>query len=84
MQDNLEELNVNSNPIELLDPSFKNLSKLTVLGISYTKIKEIPDTICKLENLQSINVYGTPIDEPKQIIALRGVTSIKRYFANMN
>ena len=80
MQENLEELNVNSNPISKLDPNFKNLTKLAVLGISYTQIEIIPDSICKLENLQTINVHGTPIKEPSLIIAQRGVTSIKRYY----
>lgn len=51
IQDNLEELNVNSNPISELSPNIKLLQKLVIVGISYTQIELIPPSITSLENL---------------------------------
>ena len=71
---------MNSNPLELLDQNIKLMNRLAVLGISYTLIKEIPETIVKLDNMQALNCYGTPLTEPAKIIAQRGIMSIKKYF----
>jgi len=39
----LEELNMNSNPLEELPPkTIKKLGKLKVVGLSYTKLKALP------------------------------------------
>ena len=51
MQDNLEELNINSNPLKELSPLVKHLQKLIVLGISYTEIEVLPSEIIALEKL---------------------------------
>jgi Leucine-rich repeat (LRR) protein len=69
MQENLEEFNINSNPISELSPNIKLLQKLVVLGISYTQIEVIPPIITSLENLKSLHCYGAPLREPKSIIA---------------
>ena len=42
---------MNSNPLQELNPSIKLIIKLKVLGISYTKIKEIPSTITSCKGL---------------------------------
>ena len=69
MQENLEEFNINSNPISELSPNIKLLQKLVVLGISYTQIEVIPPIRTSLENLKSLHCYGAPLREPKSIIA---------------
>lgn len=79
----MEELNLNSNPIKKLSPSIGKLEKLIVLGISYTQIEEIPSDIIQLTNLQQLNCFGAPLQEPKAIIANRGINVIRRYFKDL-
>ena len=48
MLDQLEELNMNSNPLEELTSDIGKMTKLVVLGISYTKVTKLPKEIADL------------------------------------
>mgnify|MGYP006098436305 CR=1 FL=1 len=66
----LQELNLNSNQnLDKLNPKINELTKLKVLGISYTKITEIPETIAELIDLVQLYCYGTPLVEPNMTLA---------------
>ena len=79
----MEELNLNSNPLEELTSNIKLAYNLKVLGISYTKMKEIPCDIIKLTELKQICCYGTPLLTPKALIAQRGIEAIFKYFKDI-
>ena len=65
-----------------LSPSIKELSQLKVLGISYTKVQEIPAAITSLQNLYELNCYETPIKKPDLMIAKRGIKAIIKYYTD--
>ena len=43
---------MNSNPLKELPSAIKDLSKLIVLGVSYTNLTEIPNSIIDFKDLQ--------------------------------
>lgn len=77
----LQELNLNSNQnLDKLNPKISEMTKLKVLGISYTKITEIPETIENLTDLVQLYCYGTPLVEPNMTLASQGTKAIQKYF----
>ena len=52
------------------------MTKIKVLGISYTKITEIPDSIADLSDLVQLYCYGTPLVEPNMTLANQGTKAI--------
>ena len=75
---------MNSNPLKELSKEFMALSELVVLGIAYTQIEEIPKEIIQLTNLKQLNCYGSPLKEPINTIARRGVKAVQKYFNDQN
>lgn len=82
MQNKLEDLIMNVNPLKELSSSIKYLRRLKVLGIAHTKILELPEAISKC-NLKQIVVENTPLKVPKLITAERGFEAIKQYFEDI-
>ena len=70
-------MNLNSNQeLDKLNSQIKEMTKIKVLGISYTKITEIPDSIADLSDLVQLYCYGTPLVEPNMTLANQGTKAI--------
>lgn len=65
MKKTLEELILNSNPIKELDSNISHWDKLKVLGISYTEVTEIPQSIAIMKSLEQLNCFNAKLTEPK-------------------
>eukprot|EP00833_Pecoramyces_ruminatium_P010659 jgi/Orpsp1_1/1184691/evm.model.c7180000090605.1 len=89
---NLEELQINDPTINyaLNFDSFKNLSKLTNLQLTYflteegflnSEFKKFPDSICTLKNLKILNLHSNNIhDLPEEISNLTNLESLDLSF----
>ena len=64
MKKNLEELILNSNPLQELSSSVSQLDNLKVLGISYTEVTEIPQSIIKMPKLEQLNCFHAKLQQP--------------------
>ena len=80
MQENLQELVLNANPLTELSGLVRYLKNLRVLGIAHTKIQELPPQIAGLANMKQIVVENTPLKVPKLVTAERGFEAIKEFF----
>lgn len=80
VQDHLEELTINSNPLMFLPDQIGSLKLLKMLGIAYTKVTKLPETIKGLHQLEHINVVGNTLTEPSQVLAERGIAAIIDYW----
>ncbi|KAJ8772276.1 hypothetical protein K2173_027453 [Erythroxylum novogranatense] len=54
--ENLEELNLASNPLEALPDAISFLQNLKILDVSSNKLETLPDTICHCRSLVELNV----------------------------
>ena len=72
------------NPLTELSGLIKNFKKnLRVLGISHSKIIELPPQIASM-NLRQIMVENTPLQIPKLVTAGRGFQAIKNFFHELD
>ena len=64
MKKSLEELILNSNPISELSGNLSLLENLKVLGISYTEVTDIPQSIVRMPKLIQLNCFNAKLKEP--------------------
>ena len=57
----LEHLHLSGNPITELHPNIRKMTHLKVLGISFTKIKQLPSSIVELNFIERLLVENTPL-----------------------
>lgn len=77
---NLQELNLEHQNLDALQPEIGRLSKLKVLKLDHNFLRGIPDEIAKLQNLESLSLNFNKLAHiPPSICALRQLTSLSLY-----